>query len=83
MPEIVKVLSKDFVVLVTISSLVAIPLTYILVENWLNQYSFRIGVDLWLFLLPTLFVLTIAFATVFSKAFQASKMNPAKSLRDE
>ena len=82
-PEIVKVLSKDFVVLVTISSLVAIPLTYILVENWLNQYSFRIGVDLWLFLLPTLFILTIAFATVFSKAFKASKMNPAKSLRDE
>ena len=83
MSQIIGLLSKDFVALVAISSIIAIPLTYILVEDWLNQYSFRIGINFWLFLLPTLLVLAVAFATVFSKAFQASKINPAQSLRDE
>ncbi|MEM0940566.1 MAG: ABC transporter permease [Bacteroidota bacterium] len=81
--QIVNLLSKDFITLVAISSVVAIPLSYLIVENWLNQYSFRISINLWLFMLPTLLVLFIAFMTVFSKAYQASHINPAESLRDE
>ncbi|MEM7298728.1 MAG: ABC transporter permease, partial [Bacteroidota bacterium] len=60
--HIVGILSKDFIVLVAISSIIALPLTYLLVERWLNQYSFRIEMDLWLFLFPILFVLLVAFA---------------------
>ena len=81
--QIVRLLSKDFVGLVAISSFIAIPLTYLLVQNWLDQYSFRISVSPWLFVLPTFFVLLVAFGTVFSKALQASRINPVESLRDE
>ncbi|NQZ74743.1 MAG: ABC transporter permease [Ekhidna sp.] len=81
--QVIKILSADFVKLVAISSVIAIPVTWYLVNGFLSQYSFRIEVDAWLFLLPTVFVLMVAFVTVFSKAFQASNINPVKALRDE
>ncbi|MEO1255026.1 MAG: FtsX-like permease family protein [Bacteroidota bacterium] len=81
--QIVRLLSRDFVLLVVISSVIAIPFTWWLLENWLNQYSFRIEINFWLFVLPILLVLVVAFATVFSKALQASRVDPAESLRDE
>ena len=81
--NIVRLLSRDFVRLVAISSIIAIPVTWMLIDNFLNQYSFRIDINLWLFLIPSLFVLAVAFMTVFSKAFQASNINPVNALRDE
>lgn len=81
--QIVRLLSRDFTRLVAISTLLAVPVTWLLIENWLNQYSYRIGINVWLFMLPSIFVMTVAFLTVFSKAFQASNMNPVNALRDE
>ena len=81
--HIIRILSRDFVRLVIISSIIAIPVTWVLIENFLNQYAFRINVNVWLFVIPSLFVLVVAFMTVFSKAFQASNINPVKALRDE
>lgn len=81
--QIVGLLSKDFIALVGVSTIIAIPITWLLVQNWLSQYSFRIEVSFWIFLLPIILVLSIAFVTVFSKAFQAASINPAESLMDE
>ncbi|MEP1095791.1 MAG: ABC transporter permease [Cyclobacteriaceae bacterium] len=81
--QIIRLLSRDFVSLVVISSVLALPVTYFLVQNWLDQYAFRIEISVWLFLLPTMLVLTVAFVTVFSRTFKISTANPVNSLRNE
>jgi len=81
--QIITLLSRDFVALVGISSLVALPATYFLIDKWLNQYAFRIDISVWLFALPALLVLVVAFVTVFSRTFKISNANPVNSLRDE
>ncbi|MEO9871712.1 MAG: FtsX-like permease family protein, partial [Ekhidna sp.] len=81
--QLITLLSKDFVALVLTSSIIALPITYFLVKNWLEQYTFRIDLSFWLFAGPTLFILVIAFFTVFSKTFHVSNANPVNSLKDE
>ena len=81
--SIISLLSKEFMVLVVLSALVAIPLTYFLIQGWLEQYAFRIELNVWLFLLPALLVLVVAYGTVFSRAFNVSQANPVEALRDE
>ncbi|MEP5614425.1 MAG: ABC transporter permease [Cyclobacteriaceae bacterium] len=81
--QIIRLLSRDFVALVVISSILALPVTYFLVQNWLDQYAFRIELSIWLFLIPTILVLAVAFVTVFSRTFKISNANPVNSLRDE
>lgn len=82
-PEIITLLSRDFIMLVLISSLIATPITYYLIEGWLTQYAFRIELNIWLFLLPAVLVLLVAFSTIFSRTFQISRANPVESLKDE
>ncbi len=81
--QIITLLSKDFLLLVIISSLVAFPMTYLLVEQWLSQYAYRIDVSFWLFAIPMGIVLLVACLTIFSRTFKVSNANPVHSLRDE
>lgn len=81
--QIITLLSKDFVLLVLISAVIALPITYYLIQNWLDTYAFRIDMSVWFFVGPALLVVLIAFATVFSQTFQISNANPVDSLRDE
>ncbi|MEM9894871.1 MAG: FtsX-like permease family protein, partial [Bacteroidota bacterium] len=81
--QIIVLLAKDFVWLSLISSVIAIPVTYLLIQNWLEQYAFRIDLNPWLFALPAGFVLLVSFLTVFSKTLKASTLDPVQSLRDE
>lgn len=81
--QIIGLLSKGFVSLVIISSLVSLPVTWFLVQGWLDQYAFRIDLNIWLFAGPSLLVLLVAFATVFSRTLKISTANPVESLRDE
>lgn len=81
--QIITLLSKEFVVLVVISAVIALPITYFLIQNWLETYAFRIDLNIWFFMGPALLVILVAFATVFSQTFQISNANPVDSLRDE
>lgn len=81
--QIIQLLSREFIILVGFSTVIALPLTYYLIENWLNQYAFRIDMSIWLFLIPTVFVFILTFVTILSKAYQASFIDPVQSLRDE
>jgi putative ABC transport system permease protein len=81
--HIVYVLSKDFIVLVALAILVSIPLTYLTISNWLEQYANRIDVSSWLFALPALFMLALALIIVIFKTLQAASANPTLSLRSE
>lgn len=81
--QLIALLSKDFITLVLASTVIALPVTYFIVKGWLEQYTFRIDLNIWLFIGPAFLVLIIAFATVFSKTFQVSNANPVTSLKDE
>ena len=81
--QIILLLSKDFVSLVLFSMLIAIPLTFFIISNWLERYAFRIDLNVWLFVLPALAVLLVAAVTVVIETWKISRANPIKSLRSE
>ena len=78
-----KMLSKDFVVLVIIACVIAIPSAYYLMHHWLSTYEYRTGISWWVFGLTGVSALLITLATVSYQAITAALMNPVKSLRSE
>ena len=78
-----RMLSQDFIVLVIISSMVAIPLSYYFTSDWLKQYEYRTDISWWIFASALLGAIAITMLTVSYQAIKASLMNPVKSLRTE
>ena len=76
-------LSKDFVFLVIISVLIATPIAYFFMNNWLQKYDYRTNISWWVFVLSGLGVMTITLLTVSYQAIKAAVANPVKSLRTE
>jgi len=76
-------LSKDFLKLVIISLLVAIPFSWLAASKWLENYPYRISLNWWMFASAGLLVILIALATVSFQAIKAAVANPVKSLRTE
>lgn len=82
-PQIVAMLSKDFLKLVFISFLVAFPLGFYLMDKWLQDFAYRIQIQWWVFVLAGIITILIAFMTISWKSFRAATMNPIEALRDE
>jgi len=80
---VVTILSKDFLKLVVIALLVAMPLSWLAAVKWLENYPYRITLSWWMFAAVGLLVVFIAVATVASQAIKAAVANPVKSLRTE
>ncbi|MGD1946177.1 MAG: ABC transporter permease [Croceivirga sp.] len=80
---ITTLLSKDFLKLVGISLIIAIPISWYTMNQWLKDFAFRIELSWWIFGLAGLIALMIAFVTVSYQAIKAAKSNPVKSLRTE
>jgi putative ABC transport system permease protein len=78
-----QMLSKDFVVLVIISCLIATPIGYYLMSNWLEKFEYRTGMPWWIFLLTFALAVLITILTVSYQAIRVAMMNPVKSLRAE
>lgn len=76
-------LSKDFLKLVIISCVIAFPLTWYFMHQWLGNYEYRISIRWWMFVLPALLAIIIAFVTVSFQSIKAAIANPVKSLRSE
>lgn len=81
--SILQLLYKDFAMLVIIAFLVAAPIAWYAVRQWLNGYAFTISINPLLFILPFVSVVVIAFATVSLLSIKAALMNPVKSLKTE
>ncbi|HUS02567.1 MAG TPA: FtsX-like permease family protein [Chitinophagaceae bacterium] len=77
------ILSKDFLVLVVIGFIVAIPVTWLVMNSWLNDFAFRITINWWVFVIAGLLAVLIALLTVGFHALKAALSNPVKSLRTE
>ncbi len=80
---IVQLLSKDFIKLVLIALLVASPLAYHFMEQWLQGFAYRISIAWWMFAVAGAFAATIALVTVGYHSIRAATSNPAEALRSE
>jgi ABC-type antimicrobial peptide transport system permease subunit len=76
-------LSKDFVRLVLVSLLVAAPISYYLMYNWLQRYEYRLTISPWVFAIAASGALFITLTTVSYQSIKAALSNPVKSLRNE
>jgi ABC-type antimicrobial peptide transport system permease subunit len=81
--NITTLLSKDFLLLVFISCLVAFPLAWWMMHNWLQNYKYHIEISLWIFLIAGVVAILIALITVSFQAIKAAVANPVKNLRTE
>ena len=76
-------LSRDYLVLLLISFIVAIPLAWYFLNEWLNEYKFNIEMGGWFIYTPLIIVLVIAVLTISIKIYQVASRNPVDSLRYE
>jgi putative ABC transport system permease protein len=82
-PNIITLLSKDFIVLVSIAIIVATPLAWWAMSIWLQNFAYRINIVWWMFAVTGVLALVIALLTVSFQAVKAAVANPVKSLRTE
>ncbi len=81
--NIVYLFSKEFTILIAISFLIAAPLAYFMMKNWLQDFAYRIDLGIGFFALAITISIVIAWITVGYKAIRAAIVNPVKSLRSE
>lgn len=81
--QIVSLLSRDLIVLVVISFIVAFPLGYYLMNMWLQDFVYKVEVHWWVFMLAGAMTMVIAFFTMSFTTVKAALANPAESLRTE
>jgi len=81
--SIITTLSTDFLKLVILSMLIAIPAAWLAAGKWLEHYPYRISLSWWMFSVAAILVVIIALATVSFQAIKAALANPVKSLRSE
>ncbi|GAA4461755.1 ABC transporter permease [Nibrella saemangeumensis] len=82
-PDIVGLLSKDFLKLVLVAIVIASPVAWWAMNQWLQDFAYRIDVQWWVFILAGITALLIAFLTVSYQSVKAALMDPVKSLRTE
>jgi putative ABC transport system permease protein len=82
-PGILALISKDYIVLIVIAIVCATPLTWWVMNSWLEDFASRISLTWWIFATPSLVVVIVALLTVSVHTWRAARANPAKSLRYE
>jgi putative ABC transport system permease protein len=81
--SIVTLISKDFLLLVVIAAVIAFPVAWYVMHNWLQAFAYRIQIGWWVFILAGISALLIAFTTISFQAMKAAAANPVDSLRAE
>ena len=81
--SIIGLISKDFLILVSISILIGSPIAYYFMSKWLQVFTYRIDISWWIFVASGLGALAVTLLTVSYQAIKAAMMNPVKSLKTE
>ncbi|QEC54247.1 FtsX-like permease family protein [Anseongella ginsenosidimutans] len=81
--SILALLSRDFVKLIAISILIAVPVAWYAMSNWLEGFAYRVNVEWWVLSLASLLLILIALLTISFQSVKAALMNPLKSLKSE
>ncbi|HTM91389.1 MAG TPA: FtsX-like permease family protein, partial [Flavisolibacter sp.] len=82
-PQILKLLYQEFAILLAIAFVIAVPVAWYIISNWLQGYAFRTGIQWTYFVIPFAVILIIAWLTVSFQSIKAAIANPVKSLRTE
>ena len=77
------ILSKEFLTLVIIALLIASPLAWLVMNNWLKEFEYHINISGWVFLIAGIVAILVALFTVSFQAIKSAVANPVKSLRTE
>jgi putative ABC transport system permease protein len=81
--EIFSLLSKEYILWVMISIIIACPVAWFAMNKWLQNFAYRINISLWIFLLAGFLALLIALLTVSWQSYKAASKNPVEALRYE
>jgi len=81
--NIVYLFSKEFIILIAIAFVIATPIAWYYMHQWLQDYAYRITISWWVFAAGGLTSIIIALATISFHAIKAAIANPVKSLRTE
>ena len=81
--NIISLLNKDFIKWVLIACLLAAPIAYFLMKEWLQNYAYKTELSWWIFGLAGLLTIAIATLTISWQSWRAARQNPVNSLRDE
>jgi putative ABC transport system permease protein len=81
--NLVGLLSRQFLLLVAIASVIAFPIAWWAMNNWLKDFPYRVDISWWIFAMAILGALLIAFITVSIQSVKAALANPVKNLRTE
>jgi putative ABC transport system permease protein len=80
---ITAMLSTDFLKLIFISAIIAVPIAWYIMNKWLQDFAYRITISWWVFVVAGLAALLIALITISFQSIKAAIANPVKSLRTE
>ena len=81
--DIVKLLSKEFLIMICIADIIALPTAYYFINKWLQDFSYKIDPSIWIFFLSGIFAFLVAIFTISFQAIKSATANPAKTLRYE
>jgi len=82
-PNIITLISKDFLGLVIIATIIASPIAWFMAHKWLEDFAYRINIQWWIFIVAGIASLLVAAVTVSIQAIKAALANPVKSLKSE
>lgn len=81
--QILSLLTKDFIKLVLIAGLIAIPLAYWFLQKWLNSYAYVLALEIWYFLIPLIVIALLTLLTIGGQSIKTALANPVEALRNE
>jgi putative ABC transport system permease protein len=82
-PGVVALLSRDFLKLIAVANLIAWPLAYFGMNRWLQNFAYKTGIDVWIFIFTGLIAIGIALATVSYQSIKAALLNPVDAIKYE
>ncbi|MEM1320579.1 MAG: ABC transporter permease [Bacteroidota bacterium] len=82
-PMLLATLAKDFLRFIAIGMILAVPLTWYFIQEWMNEFAYRIDFPWWVPFLTGLLVIAIAFVTISTQTVRAALANPVRALRYE
>lgn len=81
--NLLKILTREYLILIVIASTAALPIAYLGIQKWLDDFAIKIQINGWLFFLPSISILAVALITVGSQALIAAIKNPVDNLKHE
>ncbi|MEL6192284.1 MAG: FtsX-like permease family protein [Bacteroidota bacterium] len=81
--DIVRFLSRDFVLLVMVAILIASPIAWYVLENWLGKFTYKVEIDVWIFVYALILSLLVSILTMSVQSYKAASQDPVKALRYE